>query len=333
MNAEKKRVGLIVNPVAGMGGRVGLKGSDGEEILRRARELGATPTAPDRAVETLTGLVSIIDQIELITYPVEMGEEEARQVGFEPHVTGEIEPGRTTAEDTRRAARDMADQGLDLLMFAGGDGTARDIYEALGLGAPVVGIPAGVKIHSGVFAINPSQAATLALMFLRGRVKAVRECEVMDIDEEAFRQGRISARLYGYLKVPLERRLTQGAKAASARGEHEDLAMEAIAEQIVEAMEPDWLYIIGSGTTPRAVMKRLGLENTLLGIDAVQNGKLLAVDLNEAQLLRLINERKAKIIVTPIGGQGYIFGRGNQQLSPEVIKKVGVENIIVVATS
>lgn len=332
MIVGRKRVGLIVNPVAGMGGRVGLKGSDGEETIRRAKELGATPTAPGRTVDALIGLVSFLDQIDLITYPAEMGEFEAQEAGFVPQVIGSIESGHTTADDTRRAAREMAALDLDLLLFAGGDGTARDICEAIGFSLPVVGIPAGVKIHSGVYAINPTRAASLALMYLEGRVKAVGEMEVMDIDEDAFRQGHVSALLYGYLKVPHERRFTQGSKAASSRGEYEALAMEAIAEQVTETMETGCLYIIGSGTTLRAIMERLGLDNTLLGIDAIQNGKLIAMDLNEDQLLNLIEDREAKIVVTPIGGQGYIFGRGNQQLSPKVIKKVGADNIIVVAT-
>jgi predicted polyphosphate/ATP-dependent NAD kinase len=332
LQAGQKKVGLIVNPIAGMGGRVGLKGSDGLEILRRARELGAKPSAPGRAVEALRGLAPLAKQIELIAYPAEMGESEACQAGFNPTVIGQIQPGATTAEDTRRAGLAMAAMGVDLLLFAGGDGTARDVYQAIGLRVPAIGIPAGVKIHSGVFATNPDQAAHLAVMYLRGQIQALAELEVMDIDEEAFRQGRVSARLYGYLKVPLERRFTQGAKAASVKSEHEALAMQSIAEQVVATMEADCLYIVGSGTTPREIMNRLGLPNTLLGVDAVLNKKLVALDLNEAQLLKLIDEKKSRIIVTPIGGQGYLFGRGNQQLSPEVIKEVGAGHIIVVAT-
>jgi predicted polyphosphate/ATP-dependent NAD kinase len=315
-----------------MGGRVGLKGSDGVETLRRARELGATPSAPGRAVEALKGLASVANQIELITYPEEMGEREARDAGFEPRVIGRIRAGLTTAEDTIRAGKEMTALEPHLLLFAGGDGTARDLYKAIGLEIPVVGIPAGVKIHSGVYAINPLRAANLAEMFLRGQIRALKEVEVMDIDEAAFRDGRVSASLYGYLKVPLERRFTQGPKAASARGEHEIMAMEAIAEEIVESMESDYLYIIGSGTTPRTIMQRLGLKNTLLGIDAVRNGELVGMDLNESQLLELIQNKRVKIIVTPIGGQGYIFGRGNQQLSAKVIQRVGIDNIIVIAT-
>jgi len=332
MTVNPKKVGLIVNPIAGMGGRVGLKGSDGEETLRQARQLGATPTAPGRALETLLALATLTDQIEVVTYPAEMGEMEARQAGFKPQVIGQIRPDRTTADDTRRAGAEMAVLGVDLLLFAGGDGTARNIYEAIGLSIPALGIPAGVKIHSGVYATTPNRAAQLAAMVLSGQVKAFGELEVMDIDEEAFRRGRVSARLYGYLKVPLERRFTQGAKAASSNSAHEATARQSIAEQIVETMKAGCLYIIGSGTTPRAIMERLGLQNTLLGIDAVMDGNLSATDLNESQLLKLMDDHKTRIIVTPIGGQGYVFGRGNQQLSSEVIKKTGIENIIVAAT-
>ena len=332
MTVNRKKLGLIVNPIAGMGGRVGLKGSDGEEILRRARQLGAQPTAPDRVVQALAGLKPLADQIEVITYPAEMGAMEARQAGFTPRVIGQIIPNRTSAADTRRAAEEMAALGVDLLLFAGGDGTARDVYEAIGLHIPALGIPAGVKIHSGVYATTPDRAAQLAAMVLGGQVKAFGELEVMDIDEDAFRKGRISARLYGYLKVPLERRFTQGAKAASSNSANEEAARQSIAEQIVETMKPGYLYIIGSGTTPRAIMERLGLQNTLLGIDAVMGGNLIAADLNESRLLKLMDDYETRIIVTPIGGQGYVFGRGNQQLSPEVIRKSGIENIIVAAT-
>ena len=332
MTVNPKKLGLIVNPIAGMGGRVGLKGSDGEEILRQARQLGATPTAPGRALKTLLALASLSVQIEVITYPAEMGAMEARQADFTPRVIGQIRPDRTTAEDTRRAAAEIAALGVDLLLFAGGDGTARNVYEAIGLSIPALGIPAGVKIHSGVYATTPDRAAQLAAMVLNGQVKAFGELEVMDIDEAAFRRGQVSARLYGYLKVPLERHFTQGAKAASSNSVNEDAARQSIAEQIVETMKPGCLYIIGSGTTPRAIMERLGLQNTLLGIDAVIGGNLIAADLNESRLLKLMDNYKTRIIVTPIGGQGYVFGRGNQQLSPEVIKKSGIENIIVAST-
>ncbi len=327
----KKRLGLIVNPVAGLGGRVGLKGSDGAEIQRKARELGAVPESQHRAVQALEMVTPLKDALELITYPGEMGENAARECGFEPKVIGTIKEGETTAEDTVNAARQMIRLHVNLLLFAGGDGTARDIYNAVGESIPVLGIPAGVKIQSAVFGTSPRTAGALALLYLQGRVPSVREAEVMDIDEEAFRQGALSARLYGYLKIPYHRSLVQGQKAASGRAE--EASLKAIACYVVDAMEDDWLYIIGPGTTTRAIASELGLDKTLLGVDVVSGGKLVAADANESQLLELLGGSKAKIIITPVGGQGCIFGRGNQQISPQIIERVGKDNIIVVSTA
>ena len=325
-----KKLGLIVNPVAGIGGSVGLKGSDGKEIQRMALEMGAVPHAGDRAAQALERLRRVRD-LEVITYPMEMGEDAARKAGFEPTVIGSIEHGRTTAEDTRRAAREMKDLGVDLLLFAGGDGTARDIYEAVGTELPALGIPAGVKIHSAVYATNPISAGDLAALFLQGEVTSLKEEEVMDIDEEAVRKGVVSARLYGYLKVPYRRSLVQSSKVESIG---EEASKAAIARDIVERMEKGCMYIIGPGTTTRAITDELGLPKTLIGVDVVMDRKLIAADANESRLLEFLDEHDGfvKIIVTPIGGQGYIFGRGNQQISPRVIERAGRENIIVVST-
>jgi predicted polyphosphate/ATP-dependent NAD kinase len=343
----QKRLGLIVNPVAGIGGRVGLKGSDGTEIQKKARELGAVPEALNRAAEALER-VRPVDDLQIITYPGEMGEDAARASGFAPTVIGSIRRGETTAEDTRKAAQDMQRLEVDLVLFAGGDGTARDIadeyirYSAIGEGSDVadgyirrirlvLGIPAGVKIHSAVFATNPRSAGDLALLVLQGRALRRREAEVMDIDEEAFRQGIVAARLYGYLNIPFQRRLVQGLKAASDPGEK--VAAEAIAWEVVDGMDGETLTIIGPGTTTRAIASRLGLPKTLLGVDVVRGRELVAADANESQLLALVAAQCARIVVTPIGGQGYIFGRGNQQISPRVIRKVGKEHVIVVSTA
>jgi predicted polyphosphate/ATP-dependent NAD kinase len=192
MQDEQKRLGLIVNPVAGIGGRVGLKGSDGAEIQRQALKLGAVPQALNRATQALEK-IGDIDGLEIITYPGEMGEDAAKACGVEPKVIGSIKPGETTAEDTRKAARDMLRQGVDLLLFAGGDGTARDVYTAVGENLPALGIPAGVKIHSAVYATNPVSAGELTALYLKDRLGDLHEAEVMDLDEEAFRQGVVSA--------------------------------------------------------------------------------------------------------------------------------------------
>jgi len=326
---KKKKLGFIVNPVAGLGGRVGLKGSDGAEIQRRARELGARPESPQRAIQALERIEEIKEEVEIITYPFEMGEDEASRCALDYRVIGTIKKGETTPEDTKRAAREMVDLGVDLILFAGGDGTARNIYDAIGTAVPVIGIPAGVKIHSAVYATTPNNAGELVFLYFLGKIKKLQEAEVMDIDEDAFRLGRVTAKLYGYLNVPHEERLVQGLK--SGRGEGEASALKSIAAHVVKNMEEDCLYLIGPGTTTRAIMEQLHLPYTLLGVDVAFNKQLVAADVTEKQLLDLIAGKKAKIVVTIIGGQGYIFGRGNQQLSPSVLRLVGKENVIVIA--
>jgi predicted polyphosphate/ATP-dependent NAD kinase len=325
-----KKVGLIVNPIAGMGGRVGLKGTDGVEILEQARLLGAQPESHNRALIAIQKLLPIKEKIELITYPEEMGGIIAKKCSFQPTIIGSISKGKTTPEDTQRAAKDLLDLNIHLLLFAGGDGTARNIYDAIEGKVVTLGIPTGVKIQSAVFARNPTRAGELALAFLQERTHRVRETEVMDIDEDLFREGIVRAKLYGYLKIPYERAHVQSSKAGSP--ETESFAHQAIAEEIIENMETDYFYIVGPGTTTRAIMDKLQLANTLLGIDLIYNKKLIANDLNESKIVHHIQGKKVKLIITPIGGQGYILGRGNQQLSPDIIQKIGRENIIVIAT-
>ncbi len=326
-----KKVGLIINPVAGMGGKVGLKGTDGPEIVEKARSMGARPEAAEKAGHAVQLISDLKNEIELYTCPGEMGENLSLRYGFEPNLLNG--PGEsTTAEDTEMAAKEMAKIGVDLLLFAGGDGTARNIFNALGddSSIPVIGIPAGVKIHSAVYATNPRSAGELAVQFLKEAGLPLRRSEVMDIDEVAFREGRLSARLYGYLQVPCFGDMMQHLKIGGA--ETEESVLDAIAENVIEKMEEDKVYIIGPGSTIEPIMNKLGLDNTLLGVDMVKNGRILASDANEKRILDLIQGEKAKIVVTVIGGQGYIFGRGNQQISADVIKKVGKDNIIVVAT-
>jgi predicted polyphosphate/ATP-dependent NAD kinase len=327
---SKKTLGFIVNPIAGMGGAVGLKGTDGKDILEKAINLGAEPVAPARAESFLSELNAIKKDVRLIVGAGLMGETEARNHGYSCKVFGEKRE-ETKPEDTEEIAKRIVEEGVDLLIFCGGDGTARDVLNAVDKQVPVLGVPTGVKMHSAVFAVDPKAAARIASRFLRKQLP-LWEAEVMDIDEEAFRRGRVSARLHGYLLTPYEPRLIQGAKMSSPMTESDVRNQAAIAIYVIETMKPDVVYIISAGTTTRIIGDLLDEKKTLLGMDLFCNKKIIAKDVNEKQILEAIKDKTARIIVTPIGGQGFIFGRGNQQISPEVIRQVGIDNIVVIAT-
>lgn len=325
-----KKIGLIVNPIAGMGGRVGLKGTDGEEVLKKALILGARKEAPDKAKKALKYIKDNTDGIEILTYPGDMGQNECIEFGLSHKVIGEIHNEITTSKDTEEAAKRMIENKVDLILFAGGDGTARNIYNVIGDRIPVIGIPAGVKIHSAVFATNPLNAGRIVEEFFKNPNIELRESEVMDIDEDEFRKGRVVAKLYGYVKVPYQRVYVQSLKSGGIYSD--EISLEGIADYVIENMEKDCFYLIGSGTTTRKILERLKLPSTLLGIDIIKDKKLILNDANEKDILRIIEGSRYKIVVSPIGGQGYLFGRGNQQLSPDVIKSCGKDNVIVIST-
>lgn len=326
------KLGLIINPIAGMGGRVGLKGTDGDKVLEKAVRLGAVPEANDKARQALIELLPLQAKIHIYTYPGAMGEDLAKELGFQTTVLGKIGT-KTSAEDTRAAAKKMLEEQVDLLCFAGGDGTARNIAEVVKTALPVLGIPAGVKIHSGVFASHPQAAGRLAFRFFSDEELDFVDGEVMDIDEQAFRAGIVTARLFGVMRIPFAPEFIQMTKSGGNQAPEQEVLL-GIAERIVEEMEehPETFYIIGSGSSLSPIMEVLGLPNSLLGIDVVRKQQLIAQDANEKQILELIRDQQARIIVTVIGNQGYVFGRGNQQISAEVIRQVGKENISIVAT-
>ena len=330
-NQREVTIGLIINPIAGMGGRVGLKGTDGADVLSEARRRGAQPQAQRRALNALARLRKSAPRIHVLTGRGNMGEEAARVAGFETLAAPLPEAEMTTAEDTRATAKWMKANAAELILFVGGDGTARDIFEEVGDAVPVLGVPAGVKMHSAVFGASPESAGHLAALFV-GANPAVklRSAEVMDLDEAAIREDRVSARLYGYAISPYERLLSQNAKSGSRPGD--EVSLDAAARQTANGMKPGCLYILGPGTTTRRVAAALGLRSTLLGVDAILDGKLVGADLDEVSLLRLMEGRESHLVVGVLGGQGSLFGRGNQQISADVIRRVGRDRIIVLST-
>jgi predicted polyphosphate/ATP-dependent NAD kinase len=324
-----KKIGLIINPIAGMGGSVGLKGTDGD-IYKKAEKMGATPVTPIRANEFLSNIKNI-DKITLLVAPGKMGADIVKNLDLNFEIIGKISK-ETTAADTKRIAKQMLEEDIDLLIFCGGDGTARDIFDSIGLEKPVVALPAGVKMFSSVFAINPRAAAEIIDEFIEGAIET-QEKEVLDIDEDLVRQDILQAKLYGYLKVPKVLRLIQSGKVGSGFERTIEENKQEIAQFIIEDMQPDTLYLLGPGTTIKTITDILNLPKTLLGIDAIFNKENIGIDLNEEGILKLLESyEKAIIIISPIGGQGFLFGRGNKQITPEILKRVDAKNIKIIAT-
>lgn len=323
------RIAFVVNPVAGMGGSVGLKGTDGQDTLKEAVARGAKPIAPERAVQALFTVKARRLDLEFITCAGQMGEEELRRAGITAEVV--YSPGTETGpDDTRNAVKEFLRKWPDLIIFAGGDGTARDVLETAGTSVPIVGIPAGVKMHSAVFVTTPESLGDLVESFARNRL--TKDAEIMDVDEDSFRRGVLEARLYGYARVPDDAVNMQSSKAVYHSGSADDEAAE-IGQYMAETMDPDTAYILGPGSTTAAIARHMGLEKTLLGVDVVKDGRVVAADASEEKLLELLGQHaKAMVVVTPIGSQGFIFGRGNQQISAKVLRAVGPKKVCVVAT-
>jgi len=324
------RVGLVVNPIAGMGGPVGLKGTDGREVLEQARRRGALPVAGARADRALARLENRCAGLHLVAAAGAMGADLAAAHAFQTEVVSRRQGERaaTTADDTRAAAAEFERRNVELILFAGGDGTARDIHDVVGDRVPILGVPTGVKMHSGVFATTPENAGDVVGAFLRSPRGPVREADVVDVDEDA-RVDTIGTRLYGAACVPDDRLRVQATKAGGVPSD--DVALEAVCAGIAGGMDPRRIYLLGPGTTMRRLMRNLGLEKTILGVDAVRAGGLLGSDLGERELLELVGDEPVTLLIGVVGGQGALLGRGNQQLSPAVLRRIGTENIEIVA--
>jgi predicted polyphosphate/ATP-dependent NAD kinase len=330
------KIGFLVNPIAGMGGRVGLKGTDG--VLDKALKLGAKAVAKEKAAETLAAFnkllaIEEIPEIEWLTCSGAMGADALKHAGFEKFEVLHEPEKNTTRDDTLKAAGEFLKNGAGIILFCGGDGTARDICEIVGEKIPILGIPSGVKMYSGIFGISPARTADILAGFLKGELKPT-QVDVLDLDEDKYRKGEWVARLFGTALTPYEPTLVQASKMMFSETTEEGI-LEEIAEYLQELAKakPDTLFILGPGSTLEFMGEKLGIDKTLLGIDAVLGKKLVGKDLNEAGLLKLLaNHKKVKLLLSPIGAQGFVLGRGNLQLSPEVIRKIKRENIMVIST-
>lgn len=325
------KLGLIVNPYAGLGGSVGLKGSDGDEIRTEALARGAEPRAVQRMERALHIVAGFNSQVEVFCFADDMGETSARAAGFNTHVVGAAQQQPSSAQDTAAAANALIAHNVDLILFAGGDGTARVIADVVGTSQPVLGVPSGVKMHSGVYATAPEAAGEILKQLLTGTLVNIVERDVKDIDEDAFRNGQVRARFYGTLLVPEDSQFLQQVKNAGT--ERDELAQLDVAQEMIEQLQPDTLYLVGPGSTTHLFLQELGLDGSLLGVDLLLNNELIATDVSAAQITAQLDQFSGavKMIITAIGGQGHILGRGNQQFTPAILRRVGKDNIHIIA--
>lgn len=327
------RIGFLVNPIAGMGGRVGLKGTN--HVSATAVALGAKPVSPVRAIEFLEklGQFEVARNIDFLTCPGIMGQNEMATAGLEAKVLPMSIASQTSAEDTKAAVRSMTKNGVDLIIFVGGDGTAKDILDALYAESNtlVLGVPSGVKMYSGVFAASLLDAAEVVQAFTNGEAQ-ITDFEIVDADEGAIRTDRFLTKLYGHLKGPFVPMRLLGSKQVTPESLDELENQRAVARFIIEEMKPEGTYILGPGTTVQCIADFLGVEKTLLGVDIYRKKKIIK-DVNEETISKEVNDWKnAWVVLSPIGRQGILLGRGNQQISPEIIRRIGKEHIIVAAT-
>ena len=331
------RVGIIVNPDAGLGGRLGFKGSDGRAA--EAREAGAQ----DRAGPRMTQCMSKFDELlqsslnrinikpEIYTWEGRMGGDWLTNQEY--HSIGKT-PDPTTAQNTSELVQQLTSNEVEVIVYAGGDGTTRDIVNALGdKKIPIIGVPGGVKMHSGCFATTPNAAAEVLFSFAIGDLMAS-ITEVMDLDEEIYLAGEWKVRMYGEALTPASPRFMQGAKQQVERSSEAEI-IEGLASHINELItnDPDLMVVWGSGGTLRLIGELIGQELTLLGIDIQYQDKVYN-DLNEQELIKILSTHSGNklLLLSPMGGQGFLIGRGNLQLSPEVLRIIGIESILGVAT-
>ena len=343
------RLGLVVNPDAGLGGKLGYKGSDGR--AKEARNAGAIDRSGPRMNEALANLDELLSSSlnrtsakpTIVCYSGRMGNTWLTKTNsFDLEIIGET-PVETSADDTIRLVDDLIDAGIDGILYAGGDGTTRDIANALKISesngkteatkTPLIGVPAGVKMHSGCFATTPKAAAEVTLAFILGDLM-VAITEIMDLDEEVYLKGEWRVRMYAEAYTPSSPKYMQGAKEQVER-ESEAETIEGMADHVKNLIDDDdsLMVVFGSGGTMRQIGKHLGYELTLLGIDIYENGNIHN-DLNEQGLLDLIKNHtgKVQLLLSPMGGQGFLIGRGNLQLSADVLREIGIENILGIAT-
>lgn len=332
-NESVFKLGLIINPIAGIGGKTGLKGSDGGKILEKAFALGAKKEAESRGEEAILPLTFVKNKFKIFTCSGEMGQNICNKLGIVAHEILEVNSKLTTRYDTINAVGKMEQEKVSLIVFCGGDGTASDVFSALNYNTPILGIPAGVKMHSSVFGTSPNAVGKILVRIISNHAKSFKttSAEIIDLDEEMRRKNQIETKLVGYANIPTDNYLIQNPK--TYRFFKDDESILGIAKFLENQLTDEATYIIGPGRTTYKFLEKIGIPGTLLGVDVLKGRKLIGKDVNSCELELLSRTDPIYIISGIIGGQGFLFGRGNQQITSDIVRRVGKKNIIVVAST
>lgn len=363
-NNASLRIGLLINPYAGIGGPAGCKGSDDLSEYERENHKERYARANERARVFLTFLSRAItayahekdmsDHVysllsaDLFFVAGDMGGTVVNELVSRKELAPTIQCHeiatnialQTRAADTQHVTQLLCGMTMDILVFVGGDGTARDVCDVVSDQQLVLGVPSGVKMHSGVFAIDAQAAADIVYNLLSGDLVATHVAEVRDIDENLLRAGKVNSTYYGDMRIPAQHEYIQAVKQGGL--EIEELVLLDICHEMQERIMAceDTLFIFSPGTTCHFILQELGFTSTLLGFDVLCNGAIVANDVNADDLLHIIEQHQRRVqhsasvrlILTPIGGQGYLIGRGNQQLTPTILKRIGKAHVWVVST-
>lgn len=335
-------IGLIVNPIAGLGGPVGLHGTDGIATWQRAEKMGGIRRAAALTEQFLFALGECARSAKWLAGPAGMGEDclaaaaiPCRVLSTTASPAGERPNGSmgprvwTTSADTTSVAACMSIDAVDLIIFAGGDGTARDVISEVDDETPVIGIPAGVKMQSGVFGRSAGATARAVRDWMeRGQTTSA---EIVDLDETARQRGVVDSRIYGTaLTISTPDGVVSGRKMGSTSPSH--TSHVGIAAEAYDRLDPSAVWLLGPGRTVQVIGESWGLNPSLLGVDIVDGGRIVEVDAAAEAIARYTRNRMTQVLLSPIGGQGFLLGRGNQQVIHGLDSRLSLENIVVVAT-
>ena len=256
---------------------------------------------------------------------------------FEYKIIHNPQSKKTSEADSVNLLNEFKNQNVDLIIYAGGDGTSVLVHSVINDSIPVIAIPIGVKMYSGIFPVSPIHSADIFNEFINNTSNEYTLREISDLDDTLIEKGITSTKFAGYLKTPLITNLNfslQESKGGGIASEKDEL--DNLIEDFNSRYTNNSAYLLGPGSTTNSLIESKGLKGTLLGFDILQNNKIIKADCSEEDIFKFVTNSKSDIylVITIIGNQGFLFGRGNQQISPRILNKIDInKNLLIYATS